>query len=565
MKIFDTTLIKAPEKNVFDLSHDVKTSAKFDYIVPFLCQEVLPGSTWNCRAEVFLRTMPLIAPILHNVDMKVHYFFVPNRIIWPGQTKMIDSQSGKVALDSWQTFITGGETGTFFPVAPFLEVDKVAAFSKGYLAPRSLWDYLGLPTISATDTKAITSKTKVSSLPFRAYQKVYNEYFRNQNIQDEVTVPEGSGDDITAVADLLTLRKKCWEKDYFTSCLPFVQRGEAVHLPISQFGQDIPVNIKYDNSVFPAPDIVRTVGGSDIIDDSRLEVAKKGSILTDYAALQVTGSVNEGVNIDNSYHLKGEISKNVQFNVDATINDLRLAYRLQLWLENNARCGSRYIEQLRSHFGVTSSDARLQRPELLGGGSIPLIVTDVENNNATNDNGPQGVLAGKGTMFGKTGGFKKYFEEHGWIIGVFSIIPRTSYQQGIPRQFSRKTRYDYAFPEFANLGEQAVLNKEIYFDFYSENDKDNEDTFGYQQRFCEYRYIPSSVHGELRDTLQFWHLGRIFDKRPALNSAFVTSNTRANVFAVDDVQNGETDPFVVEIHNDVRSLLPLPKFAIPSL
>lgn len=562
MKIFDTTLIKSPEKNVFDLSHDVKTSAKFDYIVPFLCQEVLPGSTWNCRAEVFLRTMPLIAPILHNVDMKVHYFFVPNRIIWPGQTKMVDSQSGKVALDSWQTFITGGETGTFFPVAPFLEVDKVAAFSKGYVAPRSLWDYIGLPTISANDTKVISSKTKVSSLPFRAYQKVYNEYFRNQNIQDEVIVPDGSGDDITAVADLLTLRKKCWEKDYFTSCLPFVQRGEAVHLPIGNFADDVPVSIRPRLGETASPALTSKAVHDGIA--PVMFVRSSGAGSTNLGTLAIDDGSSTPLSVAApSYDAK--ISKDTTFNVDATINDLRLAYRLQLWLENNARCGSRYIEQLRSHFGVTSSDARLQRPELLGGGSIPLIVTDVENTTATNDNGPQGNLAGKGTMYGKTNGFKKYFEEHGWLIGVFSIIPRTSYQQGIPRQFSRLTRYDYAFPEFANLGEQAVLNKEIYFDFYSVNDKDNEDTFGYQQRFCEYRYIPSTVHGELRDTLQFWHLGRIFDKRPALNSAFVTSNTRANVFAVDDVQKGDIDPFVVEIHNDVRSLLPLPKFAIPSL
>jgi len=253
-----------------------------------------------------------------------------------------------------------------------------------------------------------------------------------------------------------------------------------------------------------------------------------------------------------------------------TINDFRYCLRLQQWLENNARCGSRYIEQLFAHFGVRSSDARLQRPELLGGGKVPLLFTDVEQNSygdGSSDN-VLGDLGGKGTLYGKTTGFKKYFEEHGILMGICCIVPRTSYSQGIPRAWTAFDKTDWYFPEFAHLGEQAVLNKEVYYDPMApdgEGELASDAVFGYQGRFTELRYIPSSVHGEMRGGLMYWHMGRIFNNQPVLNSSFVEARSRADMFALTDVATLGYDPFVCQMHPSIKAVRPLPKYAVPTL
>lgn len=541
MKVFDSVPVKVPSKNVFNLSHDVKASYGFDNIYPFLCQPVYPGETWNCRAEVFLRAMPMLAPMMHNVDMRLYFFFVPNRLVW-NQDKTRD----------WRTFITGGEDGTASPTLPYFTYGDAFIEDPSYIEHRSLLDHLGFPTVDhvANPVTPLNGNLKISSLPLRAYQLVWNEYFRNQNVQNEIAFSYDAGVELGQnLANILELRKKNWEKDYFTSCLPFEQRGVAMTLPM---------NLNVQQVTLPVT----------------VNTAKVGQSLTEVGlvATQANATVRMASNAteSNSLTLHGEAKGPVIFTGlnPGTINDFRYCLRLQQWLENNARCGSRYIEQIFAHFGVRSSDARLQRPELLGGGKIPLIFTDVPQTSYGQGVGDDAIgnLGGKGTLYGKTGGFKKFFEEHGILLGLCCIIPRTSYSQGVPRWTTAFDKTDWYFPEFAHLGEQAVLNKELYYDpLVVNSNKPNDGVFGYQGRFTELRYIPSTFHGEMRSDLQYWHMGMIFQSTPTLNSSFVEAQSRANIWALQDLSQSGYDPFVCQMHLDIKAVRPIPKYAVPTL
>lgn len=547
MKVFDSVPVKVPAKNVFNLSHDVKASFNFDKLYPFLVHPIYPGDSFNCRAEVFMRAMPLLCPVMHNVDMHLWFFFVPNRLIW-NETRKTD----------WKTFITGGEDGKQHPVLPYFTYEQLQSIDATLIQHQSLLDYMGFPTIVDGTEEIHDSVTKVSSLPFRAYQCVYNEYFRNQNVTNEVEFGYGPGKETDAnLLKLMTWRKKCWEKDYFTSCLPFLQRGVEMTLPISgtpSAAGNIPVvvnTVKQQGAQFGVG-LVMTSPDTAILAQNN----PQPNGVTTPVTLEGTARVTSGTLTFTGLNV-------------GTINDFRYCLRLQQWMENNARCGSRYIEQLFAHFGVRSSDARLQRPELLGGGKIPLIFSDIPQTSYGQGSNEDvvGDLSGKGTLYGKTGGFKKYFEEHGILIGILSVVPRTSYSQGIPRYWTAFDKTDFYFPEFAHLGEQAVLNKELYYDPTAINavDAGPDDVFGYQGRFTELRYIPSSVHGEMRAGLAYWHFGRIFDALPALNQDFVEASSRIDSFALTDVANGDEDPFVAQIHLDIKAVRPLPKYAVPTL
>ena len=577
MKQFESVPIRKPAYNVFNLSHDVKSSYNFDYLYPILSHPVYPGETFNCRAEVFLRTMPLLAPVMHNVDMFVYFFFIPWRLVWNEKRK-----------EDWKTFITGGEKGTFGAhgytdnpsedfVLPHWNYYQLNSTTQLDGLDGKLLDHLGFPSYTSftTGTGIPADKTEpICSLPFRAYQLVWNEYFRNQNVQNEIEFSFDSGlETSTDLYQLMQLRRKCFEKDYFTSCLPFQQRGEAVTLPIAYNGDgSVSGDIVLDTSITDIKGLTSSALAELMID------TKSGSGTSAIASVGVRGSDSASYVQGEPVELTGTTSVSASDLVFeglsiGTITDFRYCLRLQQWLENNARCGSRYIEQILAHFGVTSSDARLQRPELLGGGKIPLIFSDVPQTSATDESDVggtvQGNLAGKGMLYGKTGGFKKYFEEHGLLLGLVTIIPRTSYSQGIPRYWTAMDKTDWYFPEFAHLSEQAVLNKEIYYNPLTANpadpDKKPDGVFGYQGRFTELRYIPSSVHGEMKGSLQYWHFGRLFSQLPRLNSSFVTARSRVNVFAEEDIAQGTHDPFVAQIHLDIKAVRPLPRFAVPTL
>lgn len=498
-QLFKSVKMFKPRRNAFDLSHEKKLSMNMADLVPIYLQEIVPGDKFKVTTEQFIRFAPMIAPVMHRINAYVHYFFVPNRLVW----------------DNWQDYITGGVNGTSNRNLPRLEINEQL---KGNFIRGTLSDYLGVPTIDATAT--IVKNIYINALPFRAYQQIYNDYYRDETLTPEVAYDKG---DTIPSADILQLRKRSWEKDYFTSALPWTQRGADVLLP---------TDIKYTN-----PNRVVNSNGDPI-----------------QGALNAGPS---GLDVGTSPSYSGTI-ENIE-SIGTTINDLRTAARLQEWLEKNARAGSRYIEQILAHFGVRTPDYRLQRSEYLGGGKTPIVISEVLANFGS-DTIPQGNMAGHGVGVGNASGFSKYFDEHGYVIGIMSVLPRTTYTNVCNRTFIKESKFDFYFPEFAHLGEQPIYNKELYFDGVT---GDPDGIFGYQSRFAEYKFNHSTVHGEFKTDLEFWHMGRNFTSEPLLNASFIEADPTERIFAVDDL--GATSKLYVQLYNDVKAIRPMPVFGTPML
>eukprot|EP00996_Jenningsia_fusiforme_P001799 NODE_265_length_2567_cov_6.914615_g243_i0.p1 GENE.NODE_265_length_2567_cov_6.914615_g243_i0~~NODE_265_length_2567_cov_6.914615_g243_i0.p1 ORF type:complete len:515 (+),score=-114.64 NODE_265_length_2567_cov_6.914615_g243_i0:707-2251(+) len=509
-KIFQQQRMNKPSMSAFDLSREQKLSCQMGELVPTYLEEVLPGDQFRVKTESLVRFAPMIAPIMHRVDVFLHYFFVPNRFIW----------------NEWEEFISGDQDGQYTsgetaPVMPKANLDYNAFHNEEKV--KKLADYLGIPV---NQLPQLTTVTTVSLLPFRAYQKIYNEYYRDPNLMDEVDLTASYNANSN---DQITLKYRSWEKDYFTSALPFVQRGAALGVPIDYEYADN--TLIYDISGSP---VASTVG------------------------LSAQGTTGRLIDDSNTDELQVRNLANDVF--DFQINELRRASALQRWLEKQALGGYRYIETIFSHFGVKSSDKRLQRPEYLGGGKIPVMVTEVLNTSATATE-PQGNMSGHGITMGESMSFQTQVEEHGYIMGIMSIMPKPAYYQGIDKHWLRTDKFDYYWPELANLGEQEIKNIELYL----ENDTDiNNATFGYQQRYAEYKYGKSSVHGDFRDSLDYWHLGRKFATRPQLNETFLEVNPAddyiTNIFAVETGDN-----IWIQLYHDVKARRPMPYFANPQL
>lgn len=550
MSIFSDILVKKPGRSLFNLSHDRKFSCDWAKLYPILCMETVPGDTIKVSTEFLIRMAPLRSPVMHRINVKVHYFFVPNRLLW----------------DKWEDFITGidqkkaymeadNSNGYFVnPVPPFVTVQQIPESSSHVLEDGSLADFLGFPT--HRPGRLIDSHgVKVPLLPFAAYTKIYDDWYRNQNVEPPILANHELTSGENRYVNLMDLRTKMWEKDYFTSSLPFAQRGDPVDIPVVNrsltFNPDYPFGSELHN-----------VSTGNPFDSHEPLSVYDGTVPNTVGATDSSGSPVQ-VAIDNSKNLKSDV-------LVGTINDLRLATRIQRWLEKNARVGGRYIEQILAHFGIHSSDARLQRAEYLGGFTAPIVISDIEQNSASTwqspdgvyESTPQGTLAGKGTTLSKTPAYKCFCEEHGFLIGILSITPRTTYQDQLTKMWQRENRYDYYFPEFAHLGEQEVNKAEVFFDVTNHNNQ-SKDRFGFQERFCEYKYIPSSVHGEFKGNLHFWHLGRQFQEQPVLNKDFVEAQPNTDIFAVEDAKL--VDHFYVNLINHVSALRPMPKQAIPTL
>lgn len=499
-KIFERSTYRKPKMSAFDLSRDQKLSCQFGELVPTLVEEVMPSDHFKVKTEIMARLAPMLAPPMHRIDVYMHYWFVPNRIIW----------------SSWEAFITGGREGTTTPTMPSV------AFDTTILRTGKLANYMGIPPQTVSN-----ANIKVSTLAFRAYQKIYTDFYRDPNLVAAIDVNTASN------PTLLTLRQRAWEKDYLTSALPWLQRGPAVGVPVDFAYKD--VSEWYDefgtNANTGSPTLVP--------DGSPVKTVMSDPI--DPVGLRV---------------------ENLDENVSINIQELRKTSALQRWLEKMAVGGARYTEQLLSMFGKKSADSRLQRAEYLGGGKQPFVISEVLNMTGTTE-APQGDMAGHGISVGQTNEFEFEVPEHGWIIGILSFLPKPVYQQGIHRKFLRFDKLDYPWPEFANLGEQEVKNMEVYLDT-NESFEINDATFGYQQRYAEFKYGQSTVHGEFRTTLDFWTMARIFSSRPVLNEAFVTTNPNADemtrIFAV---PSGDT--IWCQLYHQVHARRPLPHFADPQL
>lgn len=527
MKIFERVAMRSIPRNMFDMTHDVKLSFRMGDLVPTFCEEVLPGDTWHINPVTMLRFAPLVAPIMHRVNVVCDCYFVPNRILW----------------SEWEKFITGGDTGNDSPAAPYVqfETDKVVAIG-------SLADYLGFPT------GTVKTPYKVNPFPMAAYLKIWDEYYRDQNLQDELTpnyiLASGDNPDYLDWVENATLLKRAWDRDYLTAALPFAQKGDAVQVPLVE-QTNIPV--EYDVTSANRQKWVKSSDGT----------TPAGYGPPEFGPGQVgSTAMLDGDNSTVDMDPNGTYTVDVQAGA-TTIETLRRAFRLQEWFEKLARGGSRYVEQIGAHFGVRSSDARLQRPEFIGRYRQSMTISEVLSTADTPDsNTPVGQMAGHGISVGD-GQFHFTAEEHGWILCVVNVQPTTAYQDGLPRKFGERfDRLDYAWPTFANLGEQPIKQKEVLAHPNTDTDL-LEETFGYIPRYSEYKYANNRVAGEMRNTLDFWHLGRKFTGNIVnLNENFITCNPSTRIFAVTDPNE---DHIFAHIINKAVAKRKLPQFGIPTI
>lgn len=499
-------------RSVFDRSHGYKTTFNSGFLVPFYVDEVLPGDSFKLTATLFARLATPIVPFMDNLYLETFFFFVPNRLVW----------------DNWQKF--NGEQKNPNDSTDFL----IPTVSGTNVQNQTLWDYFGLPT-------NVNEALKVNALPFRAYNLIFNEWFRDENLQKSLNVPTGDGPDNLADYNLVRRGKR---HDYFTSCLPWPQKGPGVEISL---GGTAKVSVSGN--------------GAPLLESSSLPTAL-GSFFLEKGN-------NVAFNNNSAYNFHPLTWKDPALSASAdlstatpiSINDLRQAFQIQKLYERDARGGTRYTEILRSHFGVISPDARLQRPEYLGGSSARISINPVQQTSATNETTPQGNLAAYGVCSDSFHGFSKSFVEHGYVFGFVNVRADLTYQQGLNRMWSRQSRFDFYWPVLAHLGEQAVLNKEIYAQGTAKDDE----VFGYQERYAEYRYYPGQITGKFRSTdpqpLDSWHLAQNFSSLPTLSAQFIQDDPPVGrVIAVQDEPQ-----FLFDSYIRLKCARPMPVYSVPGL
>ena len=507
-------------RSAFNRSHGLKTTFDSGLLIPFYLDEVVPGDTHSVRAHALARLATPIHPVMDNMFLETFFFFVPNRLVWSNWEKFMGEQDNP-----------GDSTDFVIPTLP--------SEPTGY-AENSIYDYFGIPT-------KVTSQFTHSVLPLRMYNLIWNEWFRDENLQDSALVRTGDSGDARSDYALLSRGKR---HDYFTSCLPWPQKGPGVDLPL---GTTAPIKT-YDYDAGTGEVLSQNSSPGQTIGVNL--AASTGGNRQDSSLAELTTSVVGAPDVTLAADLTDATA--------STINDLRQAFQIQKLQERDARGGTRYQELVLAHFGVRGGDARLNRPEFLGGGHTPISITQVPQTGFTatdvqTSDTPQGNLAGYGTANMSGDGFTKSFVEHGYIIGLCNVRADLTYQQGLERLWSRSTKYDFYWPALQALGEQSVLNKEIY----TQGTPDDDLTFGYQERWAEMRYKNSIITGEFRSnaaqSLDPWHLSEDFGSLPVLGDTFITSKPPIDrVIAV----TGEPQ-FIMDTYFQVKSVRPMPTYSVP--
>lgn len=583
MSIFSKVPIHKPKRNLFNLSHDNKFSCKLGQLIPIMCEPVVPGDTFKVSSELMVRMAPMLAPVMQQLDVYVHHFYVPARLLFD------DSKE-------WEKFISPHATvqnpNPAETTPPCMDVRDSDSVNGGSNIPSVLFeagellDFLGYQKAFYKSPAQVGSDTAdplyCSILPINAYNLIYANYYMDQNLgqspedfvilgksgihnfYDDRDYLAGYGQDIM---DYFRLRQRAWKKDYFTSALPFTQRGQDVHLPL--YG-DAPIVSVNGNSVIDGSTAVQYVG-------TPIDGLSSGSGVGAVSADGIGSVISAGTgNISlrgSSYVMSDDVAKALEVDLQnvnaATINEFRRANALQKFLEVSARVGSRYKEFVLGHFGVNVPDGRLQRPEYLGGGVCNIQISEVLQTSSTVRSGdnasPLADMAGHGIGYGKTNSYKHTFPEHGYVMSIMSIIPKAAYFQGIKRDLLKLDRLDFFQPEFANIGEQPIYNVELYAlgDFAK-------GVFGYTPRYAEYKFIPSQIHGKFKTSeLDYWHMARKFGSVPTLSKEFIEVDEYRDglnrIFAVEGSESDQVEHFYVYCYNKVKALRPMPYFGVPLL
>ena len=594
MSIFNSVQIPKVPRSRFNMSHYNNMSADYGRLYPFLFIDCVPNDTFKLGADVLINTAPMItAPYTQN-DVRLDYFFVPYRLLW----------------DNWKDFITGGEDGTAEPTLPFINTDMWEDNVCDYSA-KCLLSYFGVKCFDGT--LPVTNVEPINSLPLRAYALIWNEWYRDQNLQEEIEIYKSEDDSdldflqgYSDFCDDYGFLLRGWRKDYFTSALPSPQRG--VEVPIN-FGSNfkIPVEMKsqLSNVYFKLTNDIRAKMGDDLVHPDEwasdiditvgsssgvyLRINADGEIKQVSQESTISGPVVTADEIYDIYAPLGQWLKNLMDSADPvthkkdnplyvnsqdfpaiTINDLRRANAIQVWLERNMRAGARYVEQILSHFGVRVPDYRLDRPEYIGGNTFPVQISQIFQNSESTQDSSLGSYGGKGKATTSCRVRKYRVEEHGCIIGLMSILPKAVYANGINHYFLQHSKFDYYFPEFANLGEQEIKAKEVAVteDMVNEQGLVTNDTFGYTPRYAHMKFISNQVNGDfLLSGMRHFTQFRSFTTEPTLSAQFIRVSPKSDginrIWAVEDA--GSYDHFWCTIFNQVHAKRPMPKYGTPKL
>ncbi|MDR2964475.1 MAG: hypothetical protein LBU88_01725 [Treponema sp.] len=538
--------VKRPRvpRNKFNLSHEKRLSAEMFFLYPILLDDCIAGDFWQIANSMVLRMNPVMCPLMHEINIFTHYYFVPYRLLW----------------EQWENFFTGGQDGKFVADMPRIDPSWFTGNIDDYFRSGSLWDYFGFNTISGSQTYHDIVKMPLA-FPLYAYNLIWNEYYRDPNIMDEVGLRDMRSPDegievdgtLVGAGKNAGLRVRCWEKDYFTSMLPWQQRGEPVSI-----GLHGDTFADFYDSVFSLPP-----HSEQLETTSAVDVAQRVSFGTSEVSygFRAGGPTYLPESIGT---LRGALNKN-QVSLDNVstfdVSELRFLFQLQRFMERSARTGSRYVEFLKGQFNANPRDDRLQRPEYIGGSKTPLVISEVLQTSSSDQVSPQGNMAGHGISADSNYISSYRVQEPGLIMGLMSIMPRTMYQQGIDRVWLKDSKYDHYFPVFANLSEQAVYFEELYNFAPDLVDR----VIGYQGRYDEYRFKRNTVHGMFRDEFEYWQLARKFSSAPTLNADLVAPN-EAERFAMKRPLASHVDPmFLISFGNKCHVTRPMPFMAEPGL